>query len=261
MMRKLKIKNKITPYYKNDFGELYHGKCEDIVPKLNLCVDMILCDPPYGTTQNKWDSIIPLDKMWSFIWKNSKANASIVMTASTPFDKILGCSCIKDLKYEWIWSKNKASGHLNAKKMPMKGHENILVFYKKLPTYNPQMTTGHKPMNYAINKNSSSNYGQQIPTVCNEGTTSRYPKTVQFFPVLNNDNKERFHPTQKPVELFEYLVKTYTNECELVLDFAAGSGTTAIACQNLNRKWIMVEKEKEYCDLIVERLLKYEKKH
>ena len=127
-------------------NQLFHGDCLEIMSTLpDGCVDMVFADLPYGSTQNSWDSIIPFDKLWASYKRVVKEDGAIILTAQPPFDKILACSNLKDFRYEWIWEKNKATGHLNAKKMPMKAHENVLVFYRKLPTYNPQKTTGHKP--------------------------------------------------------------------------------------------------------------------
>ena len=175
-----------------------------------------------------------------------KDDGAIVLTAQTPFDKVLGVSNLKLLKYEWIWRKPSGTGHLNAKKMPMKNHENVLVFYKKLPTYNPQMTVG-KPYTQKSGR-ASSNYNPQS-SVVTINTGNRYPLSVLEFAT----NKS-LHPTQKPVALFEYLIKTYTNEGDLVLDNVAGSGTTGVACQNLNRNYILMEKEPEYIEIIKQRL-------
>lgn len=212
-------------------------------------IDMILCDLPYGTTRNKWDSIIPLDQMWEQYERIIKDNGAIVLTAQTPFDKVLGASNLKLLKYEWIWQKEAGTGFLNAKKMPLKDHENVLVFYKKAPVYNPQFTEGKA---YTCKKGSGTpNYNKdsvdEVITV-NEG--KRYPKsTVQF-----TRDKDKLHPTQKPVALFEYLIKTYTNEGDTVLDNCMGSGTTAIACQNLKRNFIGFELDKTYFDIVVQRI-------
>lgn len=230
-----------------EVNKTYHMDCLKGMKLIkDKSVDMILCDLPYGTTQNKWDSIIPLNKLWKEYNRIIKDNGAIVLTAQTPFDKVLGASNLKMLKYEWIWEKNRGTGHLNAKKMPMKSHENILVFYKKLPTYNPQMREGDSYVRK--NGKGSTNYGSQVDTVTkNEG---RYPLSV-----LNYNVVERtIHPTQKPVELFEYLIKTYTNEGELVLDNCMGSGTTAIACINTKRNYIGFELEEEYIKLINERI-------
>lgn len=220
-------------------------------------IDMILCDLPYGTTQNKWDSIIPLDLLWAQYSRISKDNAATVLTAQTPFDKILGVSNLDKLKYEWIWEKSQGTGFMNAKKMPLKSHENILVFYKNLPTYNPQMTEG-KPYTTKRkgNVDTGENYGkvgiQMRTDTINNGL--RYPTTS---PLKFKYDKDKLHPTQKPVELFKYLIKTYTNEGDLVLDNCAGSGTTAIACENLNRRWICIEKDDNYFNVAKERIEKH----
>lgn len=216
-------------------------------------IDMILCDLPYGTTRNKWDSIIPLDELWKQYERIIKDDGAMVLTAQTPFDKVLGVSNLKLLKYEWIWEKTAATGHLNARKMPMKAHENILVFYKKLPVYNPQKTKGHKPVNkYIKHQDDGSNYGKTNIGISGGGSTERYPRSVLTF----SSDKQRLslHPTQKPVELFEYLIKTYSNEDDVVLDNCIGSGTTAIACINTNRNFIGFENNEEYFNIAIERI-------
>lgn len=214
----------------------------------NKSVDMILCDLPYGTTRNKWDSIIPLDSLWEQYERVIKDNGAIILTAQTPFDKVLGVSNLRLLKYEWIWHKTEATGFLNAKKMPLKNHENILVFYKKPPTYNPQMTEG-KPYAYKKESISSENYGNSRGTelIVNEG--KRHPLTIQTF-----KKDKGLHPTQKPLKLFEYLLLTYTNEGDIVLDNCMGSGTTAIACVRNNRNFIGFELEREYVEIANKRL-------
>ena len=214
-------------------------------------VDMILCDLPYGTTRNKWDSIIPLEPLWEQYERVVKDNGAIVLTAQTPFDKVLGVSNLDMLRYEWIWQKDKGTGHLNAKRIPMKDHENILVFYKKLPTYNPQMWDGGKPSKGGKRKNKNTNYGEH-ESVDSHGTNLRYPTTVRKFNKVYTHNQ--LHPTQKPVPLFEYLIKTYTNEGETVLDNCMGSGTTAIACMNTERNFIGFELDKEYYEKSLERI-------
>lgn len=211
-------------------------------------VDMILCDLPYGTTQNKWDSVICLDKLWPQYERIIKDNGAIVLTAMTPFDKILGASNLKLLRYEWIWQKTRATGHLNAKKMPMKNHENILVFYKKLPTYNPEVTQGKAYT--ATYSTHSSNYGKQKDNITTVNTGFRYPLSIQEF----KHDKEKLHPTQKPVALFEYLIKTYSDVGETILDNCMGSGTTAVACVNTNRNFIGFETSGHYVDIANQRV-------
>jgi len=233
-----------------ELNKIHQGDCLEIMKDIpDGSIDMILCDLPYGTTRNKWDTVIPLDELWDQYERVIKDNGAIVLTAQTPFDKVLGASNIKRLKYEWIWEKNIATGHLNAKKMPMKKHENVLIFYKKPPTYNPQMTKGKAYINKRkpINDNGS-NYGyiKRTDTI-NNGL--RYPvDTLQF------DREIGLHPTQKPVELFEYLIKTYTNEGETVLDNCMGSGTTAIACMNTDRNYIGFELDKTYYEKSLDRI-------
>ena len=239
-----------------ELNKIYNMDCLEGMKMLDdTSIDMILADLPYGTTQNKWDSIIPLDKLWIQYERIIKENGAIVLTAQTPFDKVLGSSNLKWLKYEWIWKKPNGTGHLNAKKMPLKNHENVLVFYKKLPTYNPQLTEG-KPY-IAVYSTHSSNYGKQKDNVKTENDGFRYPLSVQEFKY----DKEKHHPTQKPVELFEYLIKTYTNENEIILDNCIGSGTTAVACLKTNRKWIGFEISQEYVNTALKRIGKFNKKY
>lgn len=237
--------------------DLIKGECLERMKDIpDKSVDMILCDLPYGTTQNKWDSIIPLDKLWEQYCRIIKDNGAIVLFAQTPFDKVLGCSNLKMLKYEWIWEKTSATGHLNAKKMPMKAHENILVFYKKLPTYNPQKTTGHTPVHsYTKHQDDGSNYGKTLIGISGGGSTERYPRSVQVF--KTDKQKEALHPTQKPVSLLEYLIKTYTNENETVLDSCMGSGSTGIACVNTNRNFIGIELDDNYFNIAKNRINTY----
>jgi DNA modification methylase len=222
---------------------LINGNC--LIEMLRIpdkSIDMILCDLPYGTTQNKWDSIIDLDVLWSHYKRVIKDNGAIVLTAQTPFDKVLGCSSnLAWLKYEWIWQKSQGTGHLNAKKMPLKNHENILVFYKNLPVYNPQMVGSEVRVQKRSGKKSkTTNYGGFIELP--ESTyTGRYPVSIQKF----ERDVEKLHPTQKPVTLFEYLIKTYTNEGDMILDNAAGSMTTAIAAINTGRRYICMEMDEE----------------
>ena len=232
-----------------ELNKIYNEDCLEGMKRIpNKSVDMILCDLPYGTTRNKWDSIIPLDLLWEQYCRVIKDNGAIVLTAQTPFDKVLGASNLKHLKYEWIWQKDAGTGFLNAKKMPLKDHENILVFYKKPPTYNPQMRTGFKP--YTTTKgHHGTNYGSDKgATTVSDG--ERYPLTTMKFPRDSN----KLHPTQKPVALFEYLIRTYTNENETVHDNVMGLGTTAIACINTNRNYIGFEMDTNYFNLANERI-------
>jgi DNA modification methylase len=246
-------------------SEIYLGDCLDLIPKHieDKSIDMIFCDLPYGTTQCKWDSVINLSKLWIQYERVIKDNGAIVLFGQSPFDKLLGVSNIKLLKYEWIWEKTQATGHLNAKKMPMKAHENILVFYKKLPTYNYQKTTGHvrKVSSAASRKKSLSRrdysegyiYGKEnLSDTANYDSTERYPRSVLTF--ASDKQKNKLHPTQKPIALIEYMVKTYTNEGDMILDNCCGSGTTGRGAKNLNRHYIMMEKEEKYYNITCDRL-------
>jgi len=231
-----------------------HGDCLERMKEIpDGSVDMILTDPPYGTTACKWDSIIDLELMWKQLKRIIKPNGAIVLMAQTPFDKVLGCSNLSMLKYEWIWEKTAATGHLNAKKMPMKAHENALVFYKKPPVYNPQITEGHLATNSFYKKENSDGecYGK-TKTASGGGKTSRYPRSIQTF---SSDKQTcSLHPTQKPVALMEYLIKTYTNEGDVILDFTMGSGTTGVAAMNLNRQFIGIELDSDYFNIAFKRI-------
>lgn len=234
-------------------GTFLQGDCLELMRDLpSGSVDMVLCDLPYGTTQNKWDSVIPFADLWEQYWRVCKPSAAVVLTAQCPFDKVLGASQLDYLKYEWVWEKPKATGHLNAKKQPMKAHENILVFYRSQCTYNPQKTEG-EPYKANGGKSKLDNYGDFAAV--REGSTdgSRYPRSVLE---LTHETTP-IHPTQKPVALFEYLIRTYTNPGDLVLDNTAGSGTTAIAAENAGRKWICMERDPTYYESAVGRVWEY----
>ena len=235
--------------------ELIQGDCLEVMAGIESgSVDMVCCDMPYGTTKCKWDSVIDLNIMWKEYSRICKPNAAIILFSQTPFDKILGVSNIRDLRYEIIWEKTAATGHLNAKKMPMKAHENILVFYKRLPVYNPQKTTGHKPVNSYTKRNGDGEcYGNTIE-VSGGGATDRYPRSIQTF--SSDKQTVKLHPTQKPLALIEWLIKTYSNEGDVVLDNTMGSGTTGVACKNLGREFIGIELDEEYFNIAVERVEK-----
>lgn len=222
-------------------------------------INLILTDLPYGTTQNPFDQIIPFVPLWAEYNRIIKDNGAIVLTAQTPFDKVLGASNLPMLRYEWIWEKTTATGHLNAKKMPMKAHENVLVFYKKLPTYNPQKTNGHDPVHsYTKHQDDGSNYGKTQVGISGGGSTERYPRSVLKFP--SDKQKVALHRQQKPVALMEYFIKTYSNEGDIVLDNTSGVSTTGVAAEKNNRRWINIELDRDengeclgHCDKAVGR--------
>jgi len=242
--------------------EILLGDCLELMKDIpNGSIDMILCDLPYGTTACKWDTIIPFDKLWEQYERIIKPNGAIVLTASQPFTSALVMSNPKMFKYEWIWDKVKPTGMLNASHQPLRRHENILVFCKQKSVYNPQKIQNPK----GIEKRSLYKYqrenegGETVGEIKQGGVSNNYeadkllPVSIQQF---SKDNKP-IHPTQKPLDLFEYLIKTYTNENDLVLDNCAGSGTTGIACINTNRNYILIEKEQKYFDVINERIDKH----
>jgi site-specific DNA-methyltransferase (adenine-specific) len=229
-------------------SELIHGDCLIELPKIfDKKIDLVLTDPPYGTTQCKWDSIIPFEPMWNQLKRVIKDNGAIALFGSEPFSSYLRTSNIEWFKYDWYWNKKQGTGFLNSKKYPLKNIETISVFCKKPHKYNPQMRVG-KP--YKIKSGQGSlNYGNQVRVVT-ENNGVRYPLTLIEF----NRDKNKLHSTQKPVALLEYLIKTYTNENDTVLDFTMGSGSTGVACKNLNRNFIGIEKDDKYFDIAKQRI-------
>lgn len=216
-------------------------------------VDMILCDLPYGTTQNKWDAVIPFEPLWREYWRVGKPDAAVVLTAAQPFTTILIASQIDYFKYAWAWRKSRPTGQLNAKKQPLRDLEDIPVFYRSQPSYRPIMEVG-RPNHVSgrlRKKGASTNYGQQYEIV-EERTDQKYPKTCLEFDSLNPCRT--LHPTQKPSPLFEYLIRSYTDEGMTVLDNCAGSGTTAIAAERTGRNWICIERDETYFAKAVERV-------
>ena len=267
---------------------LWQGDCLDLMSQIpDKSVDMIFTDLPYGTTNCRWDSPIPLQDyviqggkpmykdeyllhvirkkglsygeaensfrkekktgLWTQYKRIIKDHGAILLFAQTTYDKVLGASNLPMLRYEWVWEKTQATGHLNAKKMPMKAHENILVFYKKLPTYNPQMTEGHTPIHsytkYVSTQNNTKIYGKMAREISGGGETTRYPRSVLTF--ASDKQTCYLHPTQKPLALCEYMIKTYTSPGDTILDSCMGSGTCGVACRKLGRRFIGIEKDAE----------------
>lgn len=238
--------------------KLLRGDCLELMKQIpDKSVDMVLCDLPYGTTQNKWDSVIDLKQLWGGYNRIIKDRGCIALFSQTPFDKILGASNLNMLKYEWIWRKKNSTGFLNANFAPMKEHENILIFSKssagcvkdklKAMKYNPQKAKG-KPYT-AVQYSHSSNYGTQKENVISS-YDDRFPKSILEF----GHDKEKYHPTQKPVKLCEYLIKTYTDEGDFVLDNCMGSGSTGVACKNTNRNFIGIELDEKYFEIAKQRI-------
>lgn len=224
------------------------GDCLERMKEIpSQSVDMVLTDPPYGTTRCKWDSVIDLKLMWVQLKRIIKIKGCIALFGSEPFSSVLRLSNINNFRYDWIWEKEQGVNFLSAKKQPLKVHENILIFSKKQTVYNPQMTKGdpYKRGNHGTSGDVTNNVKKQP----NNNKGNRYPRSIQKF------NRQRgLHPTQKPVALMEYLIKTYTIENETVLDFTMGSGTTGVACMNLKRKFIGIEKDKKYYKIAKERV-------
>jgi len=242
---------------------IYNEDCLEGMKRIpDGSIDMILCDLPYGVTKNKWDSVIPLDELWKHYKRVIKENGAIVLFGQGLFTARLMFSNEKWYRYNLIWEKDRPSGFLNAKRMPLRSHEDIVVFYKRLPTYNPQFWEG-KPLHgmgskFREGQLENNNYGEfdshKNPSAKREGDTKKYPRSVLSF------KKEHppIHPTQKSVELVGWLIKTYTNKGETVLDNCMGSGTTAIACLNTNRKYIGFELDETYHKLSLERIESHE---
>ena len=226
---------------------LMQGDCLERMKEIpDGSVDMVLTDPPYGTTQCKWDSVIPFEPMWEQLKRVTKKNGAIVMTASQPFTSALGASNLPELRYSWSWKKSAATGHLNAKRMPMSDFEDVLVFYRSQPAYTPQ---GLIPYGKFTRRGGNGGcYGDSGKKNLQEFTN--YPRRTLK---IASEGKT-VHPTQKPVALMEYLIKTYTNEGETVLDFTMGSGTTGVAAKNLGRGFIGIELDETYFNIAKERI-------
>ena len=234
-----------------DRNSVNQGDCLELMSGIpDKSVDMILADLPYGTTVCSWDSIIPLDKLWLQYERIIKDGGAIVLTASQPFTTKLINSNLSLFKYEWVWNKVKPSTGLHANIQPLRQHENILVFNDN--KYNPQMENAEIRIDKPRVANNGEAFGGDDVLRQHSNNGEKYPKSIIKFSNANQNNKH--HPTQKPVSLFEYLIKTYTNEGDLVLDNVAGSGTTGVACQNTNRDYILIEQEEKYIDVIEDRL-------
>ena len=245
---------------------LLHGDCLDLMGDIpDGSVDMVMADPPYGTTACKWDSVIPLEPMGEHLKRVIKESGAIVMTASQPFTTILISSNMKMFKYCWVWEKTMANNFCQAKYQPMKYHEDVIVFAKKKTTYNPimqerseigkqRLKNSGKILDGLNSKSEFMNFQHRRQGYREYDKTKVRPKSVQRFNSVPNCNGTKLHPTQKPVALMEYLIKTYTNEGETVLDFCMGSGTTGVACLNLNRRFIGIEKDPDYFKIASDRI-------
>ncbi len=246
-------------------NKTYLGDCLNVMAEIpNKAIDMILTDLPYKKTALKWDKIIPFDTLWKQYERIIKPNGAIVLFGCEPFSSLLRCSNLKLYKYDWVWDKCNTTNFTNAKKMPLRKHENIMVFYKEQPKYNPQFEIiSESDPRYRKNgrgskakKYSNTVYGN-ITELRRSETGKRYPNSILKFNNSNGYGLGKMHPTQKPVPLYEFLIKTYTNEGDLVLDSCAGSGTLGEACCNLNRRYIMIEKNKTYFEQIQIREVKF----
>lgn len=241
-----------------EIDSIYNEDCIECMKEIDeKSIDLIICDLPYGQTNNKWDEIIPFKDLWREYCRIIKDNGAIILFGSGMFTALTMLSNRKMWRYNLVWKKgDRISGFLNSRKMPLRNHEDIMVFYKKLPTYNPQFTEGNPTHSNGnkLHKLKNNNYGKYNEIINKRnGCTLKYPKSV-----LNFDRPHPpIHPTQKPVELYEYLIKLYTNEGEIVLDNCSGSGTIAIAALNTKRHFIGIENNKEYFDLSIKRIEQY----
>lgn len=228
--------------------QLFYGDCFELLQYFpQKSVDLILIDPPYGMTKNTWDILWDLEKMWFLVNRVSK-NGLVIAFGSGLFTAKLIMSNEKDFKFNYIWQKNKATGHFNVKRQPMKAHEEISVFSKKNFVYNPQKTTGHKPVNSFTKRNTESNncYGHDTRIISGGGSTERYPTTILDYKVIRNDHPNRVHPNQKPTKLYEFLIKTHSNKGDVIMDLGMGSGSSGVACLWTERKYIGIEKEERF---------------
>ena len=244
----------MTPYYQDEAVTLYHGDCLEVMQSIpDKSVDAIIADPPYGTTACKWDSVIPFEPMWEQLKRIAKDKAAIVLFGSEPFSSHLRMSNIKDFKYDWIIKKSRVTGHLSAYKRPMTRHEIVSVFCAK--RYFPQIVDKEKRNVRPYSKTYSNIYHNQTEKV-NQKDVRKIPlnKTLPSTIIESIGTQDNLHPTQKPVDLMEYLIKTYTQEGETVLDFTMGSGTTGVACVNTSRKFIGIELDAGYCEIGVNRI-------
>lgn len=233
--------------------KLYHGDCLEVMRDIpDKSIDMILCDLPYGTTACKWDSVIPFEPLWEQYNRIIKDKGAIVLFGSEPFSSYLRMSNIKNYRYDWIWEKEQGANFMLCKYQPYKVHETISVFSKKRHIYYPQMTEG-KP--YISGKGTSGDITGNVKKVQTKNNGTRYPRSIQKF--NTNKSKGSLHPTQKPIDLLQYLIKTYTNEGDLILDNCMGSGSTGIACLNTNRKFIGIEKDENYFNIAKRRIEDY----
>lgn len=239
--------------------KLMHGDCLEMMKEIpDKSIDLVLTDPPFGTTACKWDCIIPLEPMWKELKRIAKPNSAIVLFGSQPFTSVLVSSNLKMFKYVVIWDKIKPTGMLNASHQPLRRHEDIVVFYSSKPTYNPQKTMNPKGVEkrglYKYDRDNEG--GDTVGEIRRGGTSKHYeadkllPTSIQVF----SKEAKPVHPTQKPVTLMEYLIKTYSNEGDVILDFTIGSGSTGVACVNTNRKFIGIEKDEGYFKIAEERI-------
>lgn len=243
-----------------DLNAVHQGNCLELMKQIETkSIDLILCDLPFGTTDCEWDTVIPFEPLWEQYNRIIKDNGAILLFSQQPFTTDLINSNRKYFRYELIWEKNRALGFLNAKKMPLRCHEVILVFYKKLPTYNPQFSEGkpYSGKSRSAGKSTTSIYRAYTP-IRNDNNGTRYPRDVIR---INGGDNGRFHPTQKSVLLLKYLIKTYTNKFDTVLDNCSGSGSTGVACVNTSRNFICIEQDDNFVEIARERIRVEKEKH
>ena len=253
----------MKPYYETKLGKLYCGDCLEIMPELEEnSIDMVLCDPPYGTTACSWDSVIPLELMWLQLMIVIKDKIAIILTASQPFTTVLIASNMDLFKYCWVWEKTIAANFMNAKNKPLQKHEDVVVFSsgtvancsdRRMPYFPQGLKETNRKWSRPKKYPSEHKMHRESHKLNRVIKYSNYPSSVQKF---HNGNNKSVHPTQKPVALMRFLIQTYTNKGDIVLDFTLGSGTTAVACEELKRKWIGIEISEKYCEIAAKRIEK-----
>lgn len=236
----------------SDQYQLYMGNClAELRNVADKSVDLILADMPYGTTECKWDQVIPFDQLWPELNRVKKPETAVLLFGTEPFSSLLRVSNIKNYRYDWVYEKPAATGFLNAKRQPLRAHELISVFYSKQPVYNPQKTQGHRRKQSEREDINSECYGKALKRTAYD-STERYPRSIQKF--SSDKQKQSLHPTQKPVSLLEYMIRTYSHPGQTVLDFTMGSGSTGVACMNMGRRFIGIEMDADYFRVAESRL-------
>ncbi len=242
----------IKPYFKNSLVTLYHGDCLELLSRLGMVFDAVIADPPYGVTPYAWDEVIPFGRMWEVLRQSARRSAAVCLFGSEPFSSLVRTGNLGMYKYDWYWEKSRNSNYMLARVQPLRHIEQIMVFCDGNPPYHPIMEAGEDYTTRHRDRCGIMGGNTRTKDIGGRVRNTRFPKNILRIPSIYPN--ETLHPTQKPVALIEYLVRTYTVEGEAVLDFCAGSGTTGIACMNTDRRCVLVEKEERYCEIAARRL-------